>query len=67
MTSGTLGHLCHPGAGAAFHFCRGHVFDMLREIPLVAEWIANLAVTVTPELVLQSHFHLGAGLNGALK
>src|ERR1700740_344389 len=65
--AGGLTHLVHPGFGAALHFGRGDVFNVLRETPLVTEGIADFAIAVSPELILQRHFNLGAGLDGTLE
>jgi hypothetical protein len=61
VLTGRLSHFRGPFAGAAFHFLRSHVFDVLREAPLVTKRIGDFPVAVSPELI-----HGGWRVRGSL-
>ena len=50
-----------------FHFLGRHVFHVLREAPLVAEGIGDLAVAVAPELIFERHVHFRARRHCAIE
>src|SRR6266545_1747725 len=54
------------GCRSASDFVCGHVADVLRERPFVAEWIDDLPVPVAPEDVLEREENLGARFHCAL-
>src|SRR6267142_5776702 len=67
VLTGSLSHFRGPFVGAAFHFLRSHVFDVLRKAPLVAKRIGDFPVAVSPELIHERRVYLGAGGNGSVE
>src|SRR5207245_3966045 len=60
---GSLGHFRGPLFGAALHFVRRDILDMLCEAPLVAEGIGKFAVAIAPKLIRERHVHASASGN----
>src|SRR6266704_6237274 len=60
-------HFRRPFFGAALHLLRSDIFDMLRKAPLLAKWVRELPVAVSPELIHKRHVHLGARGNGTVE
>src|SRR5260370_39807070 len=56
-------HFRRPFFGAALHLLRSDIFDMLRKAPLLAKWVRELPVAVSPELIHERHAHLGTPRN----
>src|ERR1700741_2650374 len=60
-------HLRHPGGSPPLHLGWGHFLDVLRQSPAVAEWVLDLAIAISPELVLERHLYLRPCFHSAIE
>src|SRR5947207_9839300 len=63
----SLGHLRGIFLRTPFHFLGRHVFHVLRQAPLVAKRIGDLAVAVAPELIFERHVHFRPSRHRAIE
>ena len=59
--------LRHEFGGASFHIFGGYVLYVCGYSPMMAGWVNDLPVAISPEHILQRHFGFCAGFDGAIE